>query len=52
MFRCIVARLSATARTLCETLAKVDVLHVTYKGGNLALNDQVGGRVDVIFSTL
>jgi tripartite-type tricarboxylate transporter receptor subunit TctC len=30
----------------------VDMLHVPYKGGNLALNDRVGGRIDLIFYTL
>jgi tripartite-type tricarboxylate transporter receptor subunit TctC len=37
---------------LFKTLAKVDMLHVPYKGGNLALNDLVGGRIDVLFYTL
>jgi tripartite-type tricarboxylate transporter receptor subunit TctC len=37
---------------LFKTLAKVDMLHVPYKGGNLALNDLVGGRIDVMFYTL
>ena len=37
---------------LFKTLAKVDMLHVPYKGGNLALNDLIGGRIDLIFYTL
>ena len=37
---------------LFKTLAKVDMLHVPYKGGNLALNDLVGGRIDLLFYTL
>ena len=37
---------------LFKTLARVDMLHVPYKGGNLALNDLVGGRIDVLFYTL
>jgi tripartite-type tricarboxylate transporter receptor subunit TctC len=40
------------AGELFKTLAKVDMLHVPYKGGNLALNDLVGGRIDVLFYTL
>jgi tripartite-type tricarboxylate transporter receptor subunit TctC len=37
---------------LFKTIATVDMLHVPYKGGNLALNDLVGGRIDVMFYTL
>ena len=40
------------AGELFKTLAKVDMLHVPYKGGNLALTDLVGGRIDLMFYTL
>ncbi|HSQ04951.1 MAG TPA: tripartite tricarboxylate transporter substrate binding protein, partial [Burkholderiales bacterium] len=40
------------AGELFKTMAKVDMLHVPYKGGNLALTDLVGGRIDVMFYSL
>jgi tripartite-type tricarboxylate transporter receptor subunit TctC len=33
-------------------MAKIDMLHVPYKGGNLALNDLLGGRLDLMFYSL
>jgi hypothetical protein len=44
--------LSATAPNALRDLAKVDMLRVTYKDDNLALNDQGGGRIDLVFYTL
>ena len=40
------------AGELFKTMAKVDMLHVPYKGGNLALTDLVGGRLDLMFYSL
>ena len=37
---------------LFKLLAGVDLLHVPYKGNAQALNDVVGGQVDMIFSAL
>jgi tripartite-type tricarboxylate transporter receptor subunit TctC len=33
-------------------MAKVDMLHVPYKGGNVALNDLLGGRIELMFYSL
>jgi tripartite-type tricarboxylate transporter receptor subunit TctC len=40
------------AGELFKCMAKVDMLHVPYKGGNLALNDLLGGRLDLMFYSL
>lgn len=40
------------AGELFKSMAKVDMLHVPYKGGNLALNDLLGGRIDLMFYSL
>lgn len=37
------------AGELFKSMAKVDMLHVPYKGGNLALTDLIGGRLDLMF---
>jgi len=37
---------------LFKLLARVDLLHVPYKGNAQALNDVAGGQVDLIFSAL
>ncbi|MBI3938269.1 MAG: tripartite tricarboxylate transporter substrate binding protein [Betaproteobacteria bacterium] len=37
---------------LFKLMARVDMVHVPYKGGNLALTDIMGGRVDLMFYTL
>ena len=37
---------------LFKSLAGVDMVHVAYKGNAQALNDVVGGQVDMIFSAL
>jgi tripartite-type tricarboxylate transporter receptor subunit TctC len=37
------------AGELFKTMAKADLLHVPYKGGNLALTDLIGGRIDLMF---
>ena len=40
------------AGELFRSMAKIDMLHVPYKGGNLALTDLVGGRIDLMFYSL
>ena len=40
------------AGELFKSMAKVDMLHVPYKGGNQALIDLVGGRIDLMFYSL
>lgn len=40
------------ATELFKMLAKVDVLHVAYKGGGPALTDLIGGQVSMYFSSL
>jgi len=40
------------AGELFASLAQVTMLHVPYKGGNIALTDLVGGRIDVMFYSL
>lgn len=37
---------------LFKTMAKVDVTHVPYKGDSLAMNDLVGGQVQMMFANL
>lgn len=36
---------------LFKLMSKTDMLHVPYKGGNLALTDLIGGRIDFMFYT-
>ncbi len=40
------------AGELFKSMAKIDMVHVPYKGGNLALNDLLGGRIDLMFYSL
>ncbi len=40
------------AGELFKSMAKVDLLHVPYKGGNQALLDVIGGRIDLLFYSL
>ena len=40
------------AGALFESVAKVDMVHVPYKGGGPALNDVVGGQVPLFFGNL
>ena len=40
------------AGELFKSMAKIDMLHVPYKGGNVALNDLLGGRIDLMFYSL
>ena len=40
------------AGALFESAAKVDMVHVPYKGGGPALNDVIGGQVPLIFGNL
>ncbi|MGE5523126.1 MAG: Bug family tripartite tricarboxylate transporter substrate binding protein, partial [Rhodospirillaceae bacterium] len=40
------------AGELFASMAQVKMLHVPYKGGNLALTDLVGGRIDMMFYSL
>jgi len=37
---------------LLKTLARVDILHVPYKGGNLALSELAAGDIDFMFYSL
>jgi tripartite-type tricarboxylate transporter receptor subunit TctC len=37
---------------LFKSMAQVEMVHVPYKGGNLALTDMIGGRIDLMFYTL
>jgi len=37
---------------LFRSMAKIDIVHVPYKGGAPALNDLLGGHVEVMFATL
>lgn len=39
------------AGELFKSLAKVDILHVPYKGSGPGINDLIGGQIDMIFST-
>ncbi len=39
------------AGELFKSLGKVDILHVPYRGSGPALNDLMGGQIDMIFST-
>ena len=36
---------------LFKSMARVNIVHVPYKGGNLALNDLIGGHVQMMFQT-
>jgi tripartite-type tricarboxylate transporter receptor subunit TctC len=40
------------AGELFATMGQVKMLHVPYKGGNVALTDLVGGRIDLMFYSL
>ncbi len=44
-----IATLQHLAGVLFGSLAKIDVVHVPYRGGALALNDTVGGRLEFLF---
>ncbi len=44
--------LSHLAGALFANLAKIDIVHVPYKGGNPALMDVLGGQIQMLFSTL
>jgi tripartite-type tricarboxylate transporter receptor subunit TctC len=43
---------SHLAGVLFCSLANVDMVHVPYKGGGLAMNDLLGGQVDIYFATM
>jgi len=44
--------LSHLSGALFSSLAGIKLIHVPYKGGNPALNDVVGGQIQMLFSTL
>jgi len=37
---------------MLASMAKIDIVHVPYKGGGPALNDLVGGHVDIFFNPI
>src|SRR5262249_58286324 len=37
---------------LCKLMTGVEMLHVPYRGGALALRDLVGGQIQVMFDTM
>jgi tripartite-type tricarboxylate transporter receptor subunit TctC len=37
------------AGELFRSMAKIDIVHVPYKGGNLAMTDLIAGRIDLMF---
>lgn len=43
---------SHLAGALFEVLGGVKLTHVPYKGGSLAMNDVIGGQIDMLFSTI
>jgi len=43
---------SHLAGVLFSSIAQVDMVHVPYKGGGLAMNDLLGGQVDIFFATM
>jgi tripartite-type tricarboxylate transporter receptor subunit TctC len=47
-----IGNLTHLAAELFNSLARVKMLHVPYKGGNPAMADLLGGRVSVFFSTV
>jgi tripartite-type tricarboxylate transporter receptor subunit TctC len=40
------------AAELFKTMAKVDMVHVPYKGTSLAVNDLLAGQIDMVFSPI
>ncbi|MBI4194782.1 MAG: hypothetical protein HY526_06840, partial [Betaproteobacteria bacterium] len=44
--------LSHLAGALFSNLARIDIVHVPYKGGNPALIDVLAGQIQMLFSTL
>ena len=47
-----IGTLSHLSCELFKRMASVDLTHVPYRGGGAALNDLMGGRIDVSFATL
>ena len=43
---------SHLAGVLFCNMANVDMVHVPYKGGGIAMNDLLGGQVDIYFATM
>lgn len=39
------------AGEMFKSMARVDILHVPYRGAGPAINDLIGGQIDMIFST-
>jgi len=44
--------LSHLSGALLATLAGVNLVHIPYKGGALAMNDVIGGQIQMLFGTL
>ena len=43
---------SHLAGALMEVMGGVNLTHVPYKGGSLAMNEVIGGQIDMLFSTI
>ena len=46
------ARRSISPRALFASMAKIELVHIPYKGGNQGLLDTVGGKVNMMISTI
>ena len=44
--------ISQLAAELFKSMAKVDMVHIPYKGSSLITNDLIGGHLDIVFSDM